>query len=80
LDIADRVFAADSEAKRLSTGHAYFNPEHWQDNENLLVQFTGHTDESPGIYFDISYLVSRSGAVKKLSEHIGAPTEPWCQF
>jgi hypothetical protein len=80
LDIADRIFAADPKAKQFAGGHAYFNTKKWQDDENLLVEFTGHTDESPAICFHLSYLVNRSGAVKKLSEHIGTPTEPWCQF
>jgi hypothetical protein len=80
LDIVDRIFAADPKAKQLASGHAYFNVKRWQDNDNLLVRFTGHTDESPETCFDIRYLVNRSGAVKKLSEHTGTSAEPWCQF
>ncbi|MGA9070601.1 MAG: hypothetical protein WB424_10130 [Terracidiphilus sp.] len=78
VDIADRILAADSEAKHLNSGHAYFNSVRWQDNDNLLVRFNGHTDELPITCFDMEYLVSRSGMVKKLSGHTGPADAAWC--
>lgn len=80
LDIMDRVLAADPGATRLVEGHRYFNVDRWQDNDNLLIRFVGHTDESPFTCFRIRYLVSRTGEVKRLSQRTGPPDAAWCHY
>jgi hypothetical protein len=78
LDIADRIYAADAEARRFKNAHSYFNVERWQDNKNLLVRFDGHSDSYPVACFDLRYLVSRSGTVKNLSQRTGPAGATGC--
>jgi len=72
VDAGVRIVAADAKTRPFSKGHAYFEVERWADNQEVAVRFFGHTDEPPVTHFDFRYRVSRTGAVKKLSQH----TEP----
>jgi hypothetical protein len=70
LDLGRLILAADPEAQRFGIGHAYFNPESWDDREHVIVRFHGHTDDAPIMRFDFRYRVSRAGSVEKLSQHV----------
>jgi len=80
LEIVNLILAADSEAKRFVTGHAYFQVERWVDSRNVQVRLVGHTDEASSTCFERHYLVSLAGEVKKLSARSGSPDKPWCRF
>jgi hypothetical protein len=69
VNIGPRILAADAKSRPFSKGHAYFQVERWEGNQELTVRFFGHTDEPPVTDFDFRYRVSRTGAVKKLSQH-----------
>src|SRR5271170_1311387 len=65
IDIAARIQAEDPESRPFANGHAYFEIERWQGNQEIAVRFFGHTDEPPVTCFDFRYGVSRTGVVKK---------------
>ena len=67
-DLAGRILAADPAARRFADGHAYFDPERWENAQQVIVRFHGHTDQAPVVYFEFRYRVSRAGAVVKLSQ------------
>jgi hypothetical protein len=69
IDIAARIQAEDPESRPFSNGHAYFEIERWEGNQEIAVRFFGHTDEPPVTRFDFRYRISRTGVVKKLSRH-----------
>jgi hypothetical protein len=72
LDVGREILAADPSSSRFTPGaaHAYFIPERWEGNGELIVRFRGHTDNPPVVCFTSEYRVSRSGAVKKLSGNV----------
>lgn len=80
LDIEELIFAIDPEAKRFLDGHTFIDVDRWQDDGDLLIRYSGHTEGPPSTCFLMHYLVSRLGTVKKLSEHIGSPDESWCHY
>jgi hypothetical protein len=69
VDAGARILVEDAKSRPFSKGHAYFRVEHWEGNQEVAVRFFGHTDEPPVTHFDFRYRVSRTGAVKKLSQH-----------
>ena len=69
LKVGARILAEDAKSRPFSKGHAYFQIERWEGNQEVAVRFFGHTDEPPVTDFDFRYRVSRTGAVKKLSQH-----------
>jgi hypothetical protein len=69
VDLGARILAADAKSRQFSVGHAYFEVQHWTDNQEVGVRFFGHTDEPPVTHFEFRYRVSRTGAVKKLAQH-----------
>jgi hypothetical protein len=79
IDLGKIILASDAEANRFANGHAYFEVERWQDSQNVVVRFHGHTDEAPVVCFDLQYEISRTGSVKKRSKQIGAMTNAGCR-
>ncbi len=68
LDIGKRILAGDPKSCPFAGGHRYFAIERWEGNDEMIVRFSGHTDEPPVTKFEFQYRVSRPGAVKKLSQ------------
>ena len=79
VEIGKAILDSDSEAARFANGHAYFEVSRWEGPHNVAVSFHGHTDEAPVICFDLRYNVSRTGTVKKLTQHMAAVTEAGCK-
>jgi hypothetical protein len=73
LNLGDRILAGDPEAKRFANGHAYFEVEHWDGSQYVIVNFHGHTDEAPVRCFDLQYRLNRDGDVEKLPPHASPP-------
>jgi hypothetical protein len=78
IDIGRAILDSDREAARFANGHAYFEVDHWEGLQNVLVRFHGHTDEPPVVCFDLRYNIGRTGSVKKLAQHIFAATRRGC--
>jgi hypothetical protein len=70
VNLGAGILAADVKSRPFSKGHAYFEVQRWEGNQEVAVRFFGHTDEPPVMHFDFHYRVSRTGAVQKLSQHI----------
>jgi hypothetical protein len=70
LDLGRRILTVDQSGERFADGHAYFDFERWEDAQQVIVHFHGHTDQPPVVCFDFQYRVSRSGAVVKLSQRV----------
>jgi len=71
LDLGGRILTVDQSARRFADGHAYFDFERWDDEQQMSVRFHGHTDQPPVVCFDFQYRVNQgSGAVVKLSQHV----------
>jgi len=69
IDIAARIQAEDPKSRPFTNGHAYFHVERWEGNQEVAVRFFGHTDEPPVTDFVFRYRISRTGVVKKQSQH-----------
>lgn len=80
LDLEELILAADSEAKRLISGHAYLQVERWKDSQNLQVRLVGHTDEKSPVCFEKHYLINLIGSVTKISSQTGSTDKSWCRF
>lgn len=80
LDLGHEILAADPSWSRLGPGtaHAYFTPERWEGNWQVVVRFHGHTDFAPILCFTSLYRVNRAGTVEKLSENVvhSGPANP----
>jgi hypothetical protein len=70
MDLGRRILNFDPQAKPFASGHAYFDPERWDDADHVIVRFHGHTDQPPILRFDFRYRVSRAGSVEKLSQQV----------
>ena len=70
LDLAKPILAADPNAKQFAIGHAYFDLKRWENVQEVVIHFHGHTDQSPVTCFDFRYRVSRGGDVEKLSARV----------
>jgi hypothetical protein len=80
LDLTDVIFRSDSAAAKFKIGHRYVRARKWIDDHSILVQFCGHTDESPVIQFDFRYRVTVTGQVQTLFQKKGAPDLDECAW
>jgi hypothetical protein len=81
LDLRRLIVAADPVSAKFvgPSIHSYVHAVRWLDAGHVEVRLFGHTNGErvgdairPGQCFDLRYRIGRDGAVRKLSEHVGA--------
>jgi hypothetical protein len=78
IDLTKAILRSDRSVAKFRDGHRYVLARKWLSTDAALVQFCGHTDESPVVQFDIRYRVGLDGSVRKLSQRQGPPDSVDC--
>jgi hypothetical protein len=67
LDLTETLLSKDPSIHKLMGGHRYVLARKWLSKDTALVQFCGHTDQTPVVQFDFRYQINLDGAVRQLS-------------